>query len=144
MNTPRIFLLRLRNLFLKERLDRDLQDELTSHLEMHIADNLRAGMSPEEARREALLRLGGLEQTKESVRDRQLLPWLDSLRHDAIFGYRQLVKNKVTSLAAILSRLGDRGLYFCVSPHRRDPSAPATGFLPRTPVFPWSLRQRFR
>ena len=103
MNTPRIFLLRLRNLFLKERLDRDLQDELTSHLEMHIADNLRAGMSPEEARREALLRLGGLEQTKESVRDRQLLPWLDSLRHDAIFGYRQLVKNKVTSLAAILS-----------------------------------------
>jgi predicted permease len=60
-------------------------------------------MSPAEARRQALLSLGGLEQTKLRVRDQQIFPWLDSLRRDAIFGYRQLAKNKIASLAAILS-----------------------------------------
>ena len=57
--------MRLRSFFSKEQLDRELHAELASHLELHIADNLRSGMNPEEARRDALLKLGGIEQTKD-------------------------------------------------------------------------------
>ena len=96
-------LTRILNLFQKPHLDRELREELNSHLQLHIDDNLKQGMSPEQARRIALLKLGGLEQTKESLRDLHLLPWLDSLRADALSGYRQLAKNKITSAAAILS-----------------------------------------
>ena len=46
----------------------DFDEELQSHLEMHMADNIRAGMTPEEARRQALIALGGLQQTKERYR----------------------------------------------------------------------------
>ncbi|MGC2768155.1 MAG: ADOP family duplicated permease [Candidatus Acidiferrum sp.] len=98
-----ILLTRLLNLFRKSHLDHDLDAELHSHLQLHIDDCLNQGMTPQEARRQALLKLGGLEQTKESLRDLHLIPWLDSLRADAIFGYRQLAKNKITSAAAILS-----------------------------------------
>lgn len=97
----RCTLTRLLNLF--RRNDRDLDAELDAHLGLAIEQNLRSGKSPKEARRQAVLQLGGIEQTKERVRDQQILPWLDSLRADAIFGYRQLAKNKITSLAAILS-----------------------------------------
>ena len=96
-------LLRLRNLFRKTQLDRELQDELASHLEFHIADNLRAGMTPEEARRDALLKLGGLEQTKESVRDIRGFPLLESLIRDLRFGLRMLRKNPVFTAVAILT-----------------------------------------
>jgi len=68
MKTARSLIHHLHNLFRQAELDRDLSDELAAHLEMHIADNLRAGMSPEEARRAALMKLGGMEQTKESIR----------------------------------------------------------------------------
>jgi hypothetical protein len=79
MNLLRASWMRLRSLFRKELLDRELHDELASHLEMHIEDNLRTGMPPEQARREALLKLGGLEQTKESIRDLRGLPLLETL-----------------------------------------------------------------
>jgi hypothetical protein len=79
---------RLRSLFRRERLDRELNDELAAHLEMHLADNLRAGMSPDNARRDALLKLGGVEQTKESYRERRGLPLLESLLQDVRFGLR--------------------------------------------------------
>jgi macrolide transport system ATP-binding/permease protein len=51
--------------------DREFSDELESHLEMHIVDNLRAGMIPEEARRHALVALRGVEQTKGRYRERR-------------------------------------------------------------------------
>ncbi len=47
-------------------------EEMESHLQMHIEDNLREGMSPEEARRQALIKLGGVEQTKENYRERRV------------------------------------------------------------------------
>jgi macrolide transport system ATP-binding/permease protein len=71
MNAFRSYFHRLRSLFGRERLERELHDELAAHLEMHIADNLHAGMSSERARRDALLKLGGVEQTKESYRERR-------------------------------------------------------------------------
>jgi macrolide transport system ATP-binding/permease protein len=79
MSTLRAWLVRLSGPFNKERRDHDLAAELESHLQMHVEDNLRAGMTPHEARRQALLKLGGVEQTKESYRDRRGLPWLESL-----------------------------------------------------------------
>jgi hypothetical protein len=96
-------LLRIRNLFRNKKLDHELQDELASHLTMHIEDNLRSGMSPEEARRQALLTLGGLEQTKEAVRERRTLSSLEWLLRDIRLGFRTLAKNRSVSLIAILA-----------------------------------------
>ena len=56
-------------LFHRSRAERDLDRELRFHLERQISDNLAAGMSPTEARRDALLKLGGIDRVKEEVRD---------------------------------------------------------------------------
>jgi len=76
MKWLRGWLVRFAGLFRKERREREFADEMESQLQMHIEDNLRAGMSAEEARREALMKLGGVEQTKEMVRERRGLPCL--------------------------------------------------------------------
>jgi hypothetical protein len=57
----------LAQLVSQRTVDRELNDELAAHLEMHTADNLRAGMSPENARPDALLKLGGVEQNERVV-----------------------------------------------------------------------------
>ena len=74
MRALRSWLMRFGGLFNRRSRDQEFEDELASHLEMHISENLNAGMSPEEARRQALIRLGGIEQTRESYRDRRGLP----------------------------------------------------------------------
>jgi predicted permease len=101
MSLLRAAAVRLRNMFRKQNMERDFTDELNSHLEMHIADNLRAGMSPEEARRAALITLGGVEQTKENYRARWGLPWMDTLAQDFSFGARILRKNYGFTLIAV-------------------------------------------
>ncbi|HXW08623.1 MAG TPA: ABC transporter permease [Vicinamibacterales bacterium] len=83
------------------RTERELADELESHLQLHVDDNLRAGMSPDEARRRALIALGGLEATKEAYRDRRGLPALSSLGRDLRYGARTLRKNPGFLLAGI-------------------------------------------
>ena len=103
MKSLRSFLHRIAALFTKPRANRDLDAEMQSHLALHIEDNLRAGMTPQQARREALLKLGGLEQTKESVRERRGLPWLELLLHDLQFAVRMLRKNPGFTAVAILT-----------------------------------------
>jgi hypothetical protein len=93
VNWLRVSARRLRGLFRKGARDRELSEELESHLQLHIDDNLRAGMNLEEARRVALIKLGGLEQTKESVRDRRGIPLLETLLRDSRFALRMLRKN---------------------------------------------------
>jgi len=89
------FWLRLVNVFRGERLSREIDEELQSHIEEAIAN----GRDPAEARRA----LGSALRCSEASRDIRLVPWLDSLRADAVFGWRQLSKTKATSAVAILS-----------------------------------------
>lgn len=101
MKRLRAWAWRLGGFVSKKKRERELTDELNGHLQMHIDDNLRAGMTPEQARREALLKLGGLEQTKEAYRERSTVPILDNLAQDFRFAFRQLAKNPGFSLTAI-------------------------------------------
>src|SRR5258708_2450463 len=99
----RAALLRLGGLFHKDRRDRDLADEMDSHLEMHIEDNLRRGMTPEEARRQALIKLGGIEPAKEIYRDRRGVPMLETVLQDLRYGLRALAKNLAFSVVAVIT-----------------------------------------
>ena len=107
MRKLRAWFLRLGGLFGKERQEREMADELEGHLEMHIQDNLRRGMTPEAARRDALIKLGGIESTKERYRDRRGLRGLETLVQDVRFGARMLRKNSgFTAVVVITLALG--------------------------------------
>src|SRR5438105_10270105 len=102
MKTLRTFWLRGSALFGKERRDREFADEIESHLQLHIEDNLRSGMNSEDARREALLKFGGIEGTKESYRDQRGLPVVETLAQDLRFGIRMLRRNPGFTITAVL------------------------------------------
>lgn len=101
MNWLRTAWLRLAGLFSKTRREREFADELEAHLQMHVDDNLRSGMSLDEARRQAILKLGGVEQTKQAYRERGTTPFIERLSQDLRFALRQLVKNPGFGLIAI-------------------------------------------
>ena len=103
MRPVRAFLFRLMNLFDKGRKERELAEEFESHLQMQIEDNLRAGMSPEQARREALLKSGGLETSKESCRDRRGLPFIETALRDFAYAMRQVRKSPGFSVVAVIT-----------------------------------------
>ena len=85
------------------RRESDLHDEIESHLEMQMEDNLKLGMSPEEARRQAALKFGGIELAKETYRDQRGLPGLETFARDVRHALRAMRKDKVAALVAVLS-----------------------------------------
>ena len=98
---------KLRALWFRVLCARRTQDEFRMELESHVAmdidDGVRAGLSPEEARRQALIRLGGAEQTHQAYRERRGLPWMESFLRDLRYGVRTLAKHSFATAIAILS-----------------------------------------
>lgn len=91
------------DLLRSRRFERDLDDELEFDLECRTRSNIQAGMNPVEARRQALLSLGGLDRTKEECRDGHPLAWLETVMQDLRYGLRGLGANPGFTLIAVLS-----------------------------------------
>ena len=94
---------RLRALFRGSRLEDEMDEELRFHLEKQIEDNIKAGMTPEEARYAALRTFGGVEQIKERCRDTHRFRFIEDFRQDVCYGFRMLLRNPGFSAVSVFS-----------------------------------------
>jgi len=92
---------RIRGLFASRTLDAEFEREVASHLDMLAGDYARRGLTPEQARREAVLRFGGPMQIQESNRERRSLPFVETTLQDIRYGFRALRKYPAYSAVAI-------------------------------------------
>src|SRR5687767_2240536 len=90
-----------RNLFNRDKVEQELAEEVQAYLEMLIEIKIRDGLKPEEARRAALIELGGLEQVKEQVREVRMGQVLETIWQDLHYGLRRLRKNPTFTLIAV-------------------------------------------
>lgn len=102
MRRLRAWWIRLTGLVTAGRRAWQFDAELESHIELHVEENLRRGMTPDEARRQALIALGGVQATREAYRDRGGFPVLDTLAQDVRFAIRMLRKAPGFTAASIL------------------------------------------
>src|SRR6516165_9240434 len=103
MRQMRAWLLRLLGLFGRDRRDRELTDELESHLQMQIADKVSRGLTADEARRRAMIEAGGVESAKEMYRERRGVPLVETVSQDIRFAARTLVKSPAFTLTAVIA-----------------------------------------
>ncbi|NIR45228.1 MAG: ABC transporter permease, partial [Gemmatimonadetes bacterium] len=107
MRHLRAMLARIAGIFAGRLAEDDLREELEAHLEMETAENIRRGMDPDEARRQALLAAGGLTQAAEAVREQRGLPWVENLAADIRYATRGLRRSPVfTAVVVITLALG--------------------------------------
>jgi macrolide transport system ATP-binding/permease protein len=121
MRQIRALLMRLAGLFGKAPRDREFESELQSQLQMQIDDNLRAGMTPEQARREALVRFGGVESVKEDYRDRRGIPVLETTLQDARYALRSWRRSRSPLFSSSPARCSSEASW-CSSTRRSDSS----------------------
>ncbi len=103
MRKLRALLIRTANLFHRQKTADEFHAELESHIDLHTQDGIRAGLSPEQARRNALLHLGGAEQAYQSHRDRAILPALESVYRDIRLAIRMMARNPGFTAVAVLT-----------------------------------------
>src|SRR5215470_7667423 len=92
-----------RRLWLRKKMEEELEKELRFHLDQHTADLIAQGLDPEEARRRAQLALGGPEQVKEQCRDARGTRWLEDLLLDLRYGVRMLLRRPGYTLVVTIT-----------------------------------------
>jgi putative ABC transport system permease protein len=95
--------LRLRSLFRRKQVDRDLDDELAYHLDQQIRQNISKGMSAGQARYVALRSLGGMQQIKEQCKEKRRVNYIEHFFQDLRHGFRQLRRSPGFTIVAILT-----------------------------------------
>ena len=103
MGRVREWTARLLGTLRRVRRDADLQEELRMHLELAADDARRRGAAPQDQTRALRLRAGSIAHAMDALRDQRGLPWLDAIGSDVVFGWRQLIKHRVSSAVAVLS-----------------------------------------
>jgi putative ABC transport system permease protein len=107
MRWLRVWLLRLGGLFRRERHYQEFAQEVESHLQLHIEDNIRSGMTPEEARRKALIKFGSIDAVMEDYGKQSGIPAIETLVQDVCYGFRMLAKApSLTAIVVITLALG--------------------------------------
>ncbi len=94
---------RMRALGMRSRDEERLRQEIEEHLALQTAENVKAGMSPAEAYRQAALKFGAVEAMKEEYRNGRTLPWIETLLRDTRHAFRQLASSPGFALTAIVT-----------------------------------------
>ncbi len=108
---------RFRALFLREQLDRDLDEEIRAHIGLATEENIRRGLSPAEAGRQAHLKFGAIEASKDAHRDSRGIAWLEGLFYDLRHAVRALTRDRgftLTSVAMLALAIGLNVAVFAV------------------------------
>jgi putative ABC transport system permease protein len=92
-----------RNLFHKDRVDQEFTEEIQAYLDMLTETKIKQGLTPREARRNALVELGGVEQVHEKVREIRMGQFIETAWRDVRFGVRALVHSPIFSVVTVLS-----------------------------------------